>query len=81
MVFSQRVLNKLIDKGIVREAAYDSVQPLAMQSWEQQIPFKPLIEQDDFIRTHLSMEEIDELFDLNHHTNQVDTIFERVGLA
>lgn len=81
LVFSQRVLNKLIDKGIVREAAYDSVQPLAMQSWEQQIPFKPLIEQDDFIRTHLSMEEIDELFDLNHHTNQVDTIFERVGLA
>jgi len=81
LVFSQRVLNKLIDKGIVREAAYDSVQPLAMQSWEQQIPFKPLIEQDDFIRTHLSIEEIDELFDLNHHTNQVDTIFERVGLA
>ena len=81
LVFSQRVLNKLIDKGIVREAAYDSVQPLAMQSWEQQIPFKPLIEQDDFIRTHLSMEEIDELFDLNHHTNQVDSIFERVGLA
>ncbi len=81
LVFSQRVLNKLIDKGIVREEAYDSVQPLAMQSWEQQIPFKPLIEQDDFIRTHLSIEEIDELFDLNHHTNQVDTIFERVGLA
>jgi len=81
LVFSQRVLNKLIDKGIVREAAYDSVQPLAMQSWEQQIPFKPLIEQDDFIRTHLSIEEIDELFDLNHHTNQVDAIFERVGLA
>ena len=81
LVFSQRVLNKLIDKGVVREDAYDSVQPLAMQSWENQIPFKPLVEQDSFIRGHLSSDEIDELFDLNHHTHQVDKIFERVGLG
>ena len=81
LVFSQRVLNKLIEKGIVREQAYDSVQPLAMQAWENQIPFKPLVEADSFISGHLSKEEIEDAFDLNHHTRNVDVIFKRVGLA
>lgn len=81
LVFSQRVLNKLIEKGIVREQAYDSVQPLAMQAWENQIPFKPLVEADDFITGHLSQAEIDDAFDLNHHTRNVDVIFRRVGLS
>jgi adenylosuccinate lyase len=81
LVFSQRVLNKLIEKGIVREEAYDSVQPLAMEAWENQKPFKPLVEEDEFITGHLSQEEIDDAFDLKHHTRNVDTIFERVGLS
>lgn len=80
LVFSQRVLNKLIEKGIVREEAYDAVQPLAMQSWENQTPFKPLVEGDQFIMSKLSQDEIDDAFDLNHHTQNVDVIFERVGL-
>lgn len=80
LVFSQRVLNKLIEKGIVREEAYDAVQPLAMQSWENQTPFKPLVEGDQFIMSKLSQDEIDDAFDLNHHTRNVDVIFDRVGL-
>ena len=80
LVFSQRVLNKLIEKGIVREEAYDAVQPLAMQSWENQVPFKPLIEGDGYISSKLTQDEIDDAFDLNHHTRNVDVIFERVGL-
>ncbi|MEQ9265872.1 MAG: adenylosuccinate lyase [Balneolaceae bacterium] len=81
LVFSQRILNKLIDKGIARELAYDSVQPLAMESWENQKLFKPIIEGSEFMRSHLSQEEIDDAFDLNHHTRNVDVIFERVGLG
>ncbi len=81
LVFSQRVLNKLIEKGVVREEAYDAVQPLAMQSWENQIPFKPIIEGDEYIGSRLSQEEIDDAFDLKHHTRNVDVIFKRVGLS
>lgn len=81
LVFSQRVLNKLIEKGMVREQAYDAVQPLAMQSWENQMPFKPIVEADAFIMSNLSQDEIDDAFDLKHHTRNVDTIFERVGLG
>ena len=34
LIFSQRVLLALINKGMVREEAYDKVQPKAMESWE-----------------------------------------------
>lgn len=81
LVFSQRVLNKLIEKGIVREEAYDAVQPLAMKSWGSQQPFKPLVEGDAYITSQLSQSEIDDAFDLNHHTRNVDVIFKRVGLG
>lgn len=81
LVFSQRVLNKLIEKGVIREIAYDAVQPLAMQAWEYQIPFKPLVEKDEYITSQLNQSEIDDAFDLNHHTRNVDIIFERVGLG
>lgn len=80
LVFSQRVLNKLIDQGMVREKAYDAVQPLAMRAWKEQIPFKPLVQEDPFISSQFSSEVIDELFDLAHHSRQVDQIFARVGL-
>ena len=80
LVFSQRVLNKLIDQGMVREQAYDAVQPLAMRAWQEQIPFKPLVQEDPVISHQLSSEVIDELFDLAHHSKQVDQIFARVGL-
>jgi adenylosuccinate lyase len=80
LVFSQRILNKLIEKGVVREEAYDAVQPLAMKAWESQTLFKPLVEASGYIKSHLSKAEIDDAFDLNHHTRNVDVIFERVGL-
>lgn len=80
LVFSQRILNKLIDKDVAREEAYDAVQPLAMESWENQKLFRPLIDNDEFISSKLSKEEIEDAFDLKHHTRNVDVIFERVGL-
>lgn len=81
LVFSQRLLHKLIDKGMPREQAYDTVQPLAMKAWEEQTLFKPLVEEDETISAHLSREEIDQAFDLGHHTRNVETIFSRVGLG
>ncbi|MDR9417474.1 adenylosuccinate lyase [Gracilimonas sp.] len=80
LVFSQRLLHKLIDKGMPREQAYDTVQPLAMKSWENQELFKPIVEADETIQNSLTQEEIDAAFDLDHHTRNVDVIFERVGL-
>lgn len=80
LIFSQRVLLTLIDKGLVREEAYDTVQPKAMQAWELQVPFRSLIEQDDKITSLLTKEELDDCFDPSYHLKNVDVIFERLGL-
>lgn len=80
LVFSQRVLHMLIDKGISREEAYDTVQPLAMKSWQTQEPFRDLVEASEKINSKLSKNDIADAFDLNYHTRNVDTIFKRVGL-
>lgn len=80
LIFSQRVLLALINKGMVREEAYDRVQPKTMESWETKTPFRQLIEKDESITNVLSKEELDECFNPEHHLNQVDTIFKRAGL-
>ncbi|CAH0284568.1 Adenylosuccinate lyase [Peribacillus sp. Bi96] len=80
LIFSQRVLLSLIDKGLVREEAYDTVQPKAMEAWEQQVPFRSLIEKDDKITSLLTKEELDDCFDPTHHLKNVDVIFDRLGL-
>ncbi|MCQ9904124.1 adenylosuccinate lyase, partial [Staphylococcus aureus] len=67
LIFSQRVLLALINKGMVREEAYDRVQPKAMESWETKTPFRQLIEKDESITNVLSKEELDECFNPEHH--------------
>lgn len=80
LVFSQRLLLMLIEKGLSRELAYDTVQPLAMKAWEERKPFRNFVEADPTIQKHLSEADIQDAFDLAHHTRRVDVIFERVGL-
>ena len=80
LIYSQRVLLALINKGLAREAAYDKVQPKAMESWETKTPFRTLIEEDATITDLLTKEDLDECFNPKHHLNQVDTIFQRAGL-
>jgi adenylosuccinate lyase len=80
LIYSQRVLLALIDKGFSREEAYDTVQPKAMEAWELQVPFRGLIESDATITSQLSTDEIADCFDYKYHLQHVDTIFERLGL-
>lgn len=80
LIYSQRVLLALIDKGMSREEAYDTVQPRAMEAWEKQVQFRSLIESDEKIAGLLSEGEIDDCFDYNYHIKHVDMIFERLGL-
>ncbi|MEI5988812.1 adenylosuccinate lyase [Enterococcus termitis] len=81
LIYSQRVLLKLIDHGMAREAAYDLVQPKTAYAWDHQTAFRPLLDADEKITTVLSKKELDDAFDYNYHLKNVDFIFERVGLA
>ncbi len=80
LIYSQRVMLKLINKGLTREEAYDLVQPLTAKAWDEEKQFRPLVEKDPIINTHLSSSEIDEAFDYHYHLRHVDEIFKRVGL-
>ncbi|MDT2756679.1 adenylosuccinate lyase [Enterococcus asini] len=81
LIYSQRVMLKLIDKGMTREAAYDLVQPKTAFAWDHQTAFRPLLEEDEQITAVLSKEDIDEAFDYNYHLRNVDEIFARIGLG
>lgn len=80
LIYSQRVLLKLIDTGMSRESAYDLVQPLTAKSWDEQLQFKPLVEGNAKIREHLDQAAIDDAFDYHYHLRHVDDIFKRLGL-
>ncbi|AVW00186.1 adenylosuccinate lyase [Lactiplantibacillus plantarum] len=80
LIYSQRVLLKLIDTGMSRESAYDLVQPLTAKSWDEQLQFKPLVEGNAEIREHLDQAAIDDAFDYHYHLRHVDDIFKRLGL-
>jgi len=79
LVFSQRVLLTLIEKGgLTREEAYAIVQENAMKVWNEGADFKELLKGDERVRKVLTEEEIEDIFDLSYHTKHVDYIFKRV---
>lgn len=79
--FSQRVLTALIEKGVSREEAYDTVQPCAMQAWQEGRSFKDIVSAAPLVQRHLTDAELDACFDPAFHLKHVDTIFDRLGLA
>jgi len=78
LVFSQRVLLELTQKGMSREDAYAAVQRNAMEAWQKGKSFLDLCRADESIGKYLPKSELDALFDMDHHTKHVDTIFRRV---
>ncbi|MCI5686627.1 MAG: adenylosuccinate lyase, partial [Enterococcus gallinarum] len=67
LIYSQRVMLKLIDHGMTREQAYDLVQPKTAQAWDEQRDFRPLLEADQTIMSTLSEKDLDDAFDYHHH--------------
>ncbi|MDK2854932.1 MAG: adenylosuccinate lyase [Bacillota bacterium] len=80
LIFSQRVLLALVDKGVSRSDAYAWVQEAAMATWQEGGSFKERVLGDARIRGYLTAEEIEGLFDYRYHLRHVDEIFARFGL-
>ena len=80
VIFSQRILSKLIEKGLSREKAYDTIQPLSMNSWENGLLFKDLLLESKEIREYLDLDEIEDSFDISYFLKNVTTIYKRVGI-
>jgi adenylosuccinate lyase len=81
IVFSQRVLLALVEKGLARDEAYRLVQTAALRAWDDGEDFKSLLLADGRITALLSPAEIDELFDPAWHTRRVDTTYQRLQIG
>ena len=79
LVFSERVMLRLVEKGLSREDAYTVVQENAAKAWEGQ-SFRAALESDPRVASALSKAELAEIFDYKHHIRNVDAIFERLGI-
>ncbi len=80
VIFSQRFMLKLIEKGYSREKAYDIVQPNAIKSWEERVDFKKLMEQEPLVTNVMNKEDIEDCFNTKYQLKNVDEIYKRVGL-
>lgn len=95
VIFAQRVMNALIGKGLSREEAYDTVQPIAMQALgalngasdkgvdetpTDRLAYKTLLSADPKVSSLLSPEELDGCFTLEYYLKNVEFIMKRVGI-
>ena len=80
IVYSQKVLLKLVDKGLTREDAYRIVQKHALDAFENNGDFKANLEADNDVLGLLSKDEIEECFDRNAYLQNVDKIFEKFSI-
>ena len=80
LLFSQRVLLLLVEKGLSRERAYKIVQESAMKTWDENRDFRELVRSHPDVSAILSCEELDSLFDYSYYVRYVDDIFKRINL-
>lgn len=81
LVFSQRVMLALVEKGMRREEAYDIVQRHAMRCWDEGLDFRTLVRTDPRVQALLSPQELDGLFDYGYYTRYVGDMFHKAGLG
>ena len=80
VIFAQRVMNALIEKGFSREQAYDTVQPVAMRAMSERADYQELLAETPAVMDVLTREELDACFTLEYYLKNVDFIFDRVGI-
>ena len=80
VLFSQRVLLALVERGMAREEAYGIVHRRAMESWESGRDFRAMMRSDREVQQAMPPHELEALFDYKYYVRHVDEIFARVGL-
>ena len=81
IVYSQRVLLELTNKGLSRENAYRLVQKNALDAFNKQDgDFKKNLLSDDEVSKILTKEEIENCFDSSYYLRNIDEIYSRFGI-
>lgn len=80
VIFAQRVMTTLIGKGLSREDAYDTVQPIAMEAYNNNLDYQELLRANEKVMSVLTNEELDSCFTLEYYQKNVDAIYKRVNI-
>ena len=80
VIFAQRVMNALINKGLVREEAYDLVQPIAMEAYNNNLDYEELLKKNAKVRENLTIKKIEDCFTLDYYYKNVDYIYDKAGI-
>jgi len=80
LMFSQRVLLRLAETGLPRQAAYEMVQRNAMRAWRERVPFRDLLAGDAEVMARLTAADLEACFDPSWYLRNVNTVFRRAGL-
>ncbi len=78
-LFSQAVLNALVESGMARDDAYRAVQRNAQRAWDERRPFRELLEEESEVRTRLDAAALDELFDYERFVRNAGPAWERLA--
>ena len=82
LVFSQTVLLKLVTKGVSREEAYMIVQESAMKVWaDEKLNLRDELAKSEGFKKHITIKELDEIFENKNMLKNVDYIFNRSVLS
>jgi len=80
LIYSQAILLSLTKKGVSREEAYRLVQRNAMRVWDEKINFEAALSDDEQIKKYLTIEEINEICNLENRLKNTEFIFDRLGI-
>ena len=80
LIYSQRALLKLIEKGISREESYSIIQQNALKSWKTGENFKDLLLGDKRVSSKIKPGEFDKIFNPSNSLKNVGYIFKNVGI-
>ncbi len=81
LIFSQRVLLALVERGMDRQTAYKLVQEHALRAWKEERPFRELLAAEPAITAVLDEATLAELFDLRYHLRFIDEGYRRMGVG
>ena len=81
LFYSQTLLLKLVEKGMLREDAYRLVQDCAMRVWRREGTLRELIEKEAFVQNNIRTDELDVIFNLDRYLLNIGAIYRKTGLA
>ncbi len=80
LLFSQRLMLELIERGMSRDEAYKTMQTNAARTWDEDSDFRELVRSDTDVTALMNQSDLNDIFDYEYYIRFVNDIFSRIGL-